>query len=107
MVTPDQQRAAADYLSEHYGISQRRICRVIGAVSFGATIPSQTPGRRAGREPGDQAAGPPASAFRITVVLELDVPREEFGDALGRVSGNASSTRAHKYSSRDRPSAAK
>src|SRR5208337_4078893 len=30
VVSPDQQRAAADYLSEHYGISQRRICRVMG-----------------------------------------------------------------------------
>ena len=30
VVTPDQQRAAADYLSEQYGISQRRICRVMG-----------------------------------------------------------------------------
>jgi putative transposase len=29
-VSPDQQRAAADYLSERYGISQRRICRVLG-----------------------------------------------------------------------------
>ena len=30
MVTPDQQRAAADYLDERYGVSQRRICRVMG-----------------------------------------------------------------------------
>jgi putative transposase len=30
VVSPDQQRAAADYLSEHYGVSQRRICRVMG-----------------------------------------------------------------------------
>ena len=30
MVTPDQQRAAADYLNERYGVSQRRICRVMG-----------------------------------------------------------------------------
>jgi putative transposase len=30
VVTPDQQRAAADYLREHYGASQRRICRVMG-----------------------------------------------------------------------------
>jgi putative transposase len=29
VVTPGQQRAAADYLSESYGISQRRICRVM------------------------------------------------------------------------------
>ena len=26
VVTPDQQRAAADYLGERYGVSQRRIC---------------------------------------------------------------------------------
>jgi putative transposase len=30
VVTPDQQRAAADYLAEHYGASQRRACRVLG-----------------------------------------------------------------------------
>ena len=30
MVTPDQQRAAADYLSERYGASQRRICGAMG-----------------------------------------------------------------------------
>ena len=30
MVTPDQQRAAADYLAERYGASQRRTCRVMG-----------------------------------------------------------------------------
>ena len=29
MVSPDQQRAAADYLDEKYGVSQRRICRVM------------------------------------------------------------------------------
>ena len=29
MVTPDQQRAAADYLSERYKVSQRRISRVM------------------------------------------------------------------------------
>ena len=28
--SPDQQRAAANYLSEQYGVSQRRICRVLG-----------------------------------------------------------------------------
>jgi len=28
-VTPDQQRAAADYLAERYGVSQRRACRVM------------------------------------------------------------------------------
>ena len=30
MVTPTQQRAAAKYLGENYGISQRRACRVLG-----------------------------------------------------------------------------
>jgi putative transposase len=30
VVTPDQQRAAADYLSDRYKVSQRRICRVMG-----------------------------------------------------------------------------
>ena len=30
MVTPDQQRTAAEYLAERYGISQRRACRVMG-----------------------------------------------------------------------------
>jgi transposase InsO family protein len=30
VVTPDQQRAAADYLGERYGASQRRICGVVG-----------------------------------------------------------------------------
>ena len=29
MVSPDQQRAAADYLDQKYGVSQRRICRVM------------------------------------------------------------------------------
>ena len=29
-MTPDQQRAAADYLAERYGASQRRACRVMG-----------------------------------------------------------------------------
>ena len=35
MVSPDQQRAAADYLDERYGISQRRICRVMGRSRSG------------------------------------------------------------------------
>ena len=30
MVSPGQQRAASDYLAEEYGLSQRRICRVMG-----------------------------------------------------------------------------
>jgi hypothetical protein len=29
VVSPDQQRAAADYLGEKYGVSQRRISRVM------------------------------------------------------------------------------
>ena len=35
MVSPDQQRAAADYLGEQYGVSQRRICRVMGRSRSG------------------------------------------------------------------------
>jgi putative transposase len=35
VVTPDQQRAAADYLDERYGISQRRISRVMGRSRSG------------------------------------------------------------------------
>jgi putative transposase len=34
-VTPDQQRAAADYLDEKYGVSQRRISRVMGRSRSG------------------------------------------------------------------------
>jgi len=30
VVSPDQQRAAADYLGERYGVSQRRACRIMG-----------------------------------------------------------------------------
>jgi transposase InsO family protein len=30
VVTPDQQRAAADYLAERYGASQRRVCGAMG-----------------------------------------------------------------------------
>ena len=30
MVSPDQQRAAADYVGEQYDISQRRICHILG-----------------------------------------------------------------------------
>jgi putative transposase len=35
VVTPDQQRAAADYLDEKYGVSQRRISRVMGRSRSG------------------------------------------------------------------------
>ena len=35
VVSPDQQRAAADYLDEQYGVSQRRICRVMGRSRSG------------------------------------------------------------------------
>ena len=35
VVTTDQQRAAADYLRERYGVSQRRICRVMGRSRSG------------------------------------------------------------------------
>jgi putative transposase len=34
-VSPDQQRAAADYLDEEYGVSQRRISRVMGRSRSG------------------------------------------------------------------------
>src|SRR6516165_11669648 len=30
VVTPNQQRAAADFLGERYRVSQRRVCRVMG-----------------------------------------------------------------------------
>jgi putative transposase len=30
VVSPDQQRAAAGYVGDHYGISQRRICSILG-----------------------------------------------------------------------------
>ena len=30
MVNPDQRRAAADYLNGRYGVSERRVCRVMG-----------------------------------------------------------------------------
>jgi putative transposase len=35
VVTPDQQRAAADYLDERYGVSERRISRVMGRSRSG------------------------------------------------------------------------
>src|SRR6202034_757304 len=35
VVSPDQQRAAADYLDEKYGVSQRRISRVMGRSRSG------------------------------------------------------------------------
>src|SRR5271157_3358671 len=35
VVSPDQQRAAADYLGERYGVSQRRIGRVMGRSRSG------------------------------------------------------------------------
>jgi putative transposase len=35
VVSPDQQRAAADYLGERYGVSQRRVCRVMGRSRSG------------------------------------------------------------------------
>ena len=35
VVSPDQQRAAADYLGERYRVSQRRICRVMGRSRSG------------------------------------------------------------------------
>ena len=47
MVTPDQQRAAADYLGERYGVSQRRICGVMGrsrsTLRYRRTRPADEP----------------------------------------------------------------
>ena len=34
-MSPDRQRAAADYLDEKYGVSQRRVCRVMGRSRSG------------------------------------------------------------------------
>ena len=48
MVSPDQQRAAADYLSDSYEVSQRRICRLMGRSR--STLRYQ-PKRRADEEP--------------------------------------------------------
>jgi putative transposase len=47
VVSPDQQRAAADYLGERYGESQRRICGVMGrsrsTLRYRRTHPSDEP----------------------------------------------------------------
>ena len=47
MVSPDQQRAAADFLSERYGASQRRICGVMGrsrsTLRYRRTHPADEP----------------------------------------------------------------
>jgi transposase InsO family protein len=47
VVTADQQRAAADYLGEHYGASQRRICGVMGrsrsTLRYHRTQPADEP----------------------------------------------------------------
>ena len=47
-MSPDQQRAAADYLSDSYEVSQRRICRLMGRSR--STLRYQ-PKRRADEEP--------------------------------------------------------
>ena len=44
VVTPDQQRAAADYLGERYGVSQRRISRRDGAIALDLEISPYAPG---------------------------------------------------------------
>ena len=44
VVSPNQQRAAADYLGERYKVSQRRISRVHGTVAFGPAIPTRATG---------------------------------------------------------------
>jgi putative transposase len=47
VVSPDQQRAAADYLSERYGASERRICGVLGrsrsTLRYRRTPPADEP----------------------------------------------------------------
>jgi putative transposase len=47
VVSPDQQRAAADYLGERYGASQRRICGVMGrsrsTLRYRRTPPADEP----------------------------------------------------------------
>src|SRR5688572_6554954 len=47
VVTPTQQRAAADYLVDKHGMSQRRICRVMGrsrsTVRYRPTAPAEEP----------------------------------------------------------------
>jgi putative transposase len=47
VVSPDQQRAAADYLGERYGVSQRRICGVMGrsrsTLRYRRTHPADEP----------------------------------------------------------------
>jgi putative transposase len=48
VVSPNQQRAAADYLNDRYKVSQRRICRVMGRSR--STLRYQ-PTRRADEEP--------------------------------------------------------
>jgi len=48
VVSPGQQRAAADYLGERYGIAQRRACRVLGR--------SRSTWRYRGRRRGDEPA---------------------------------------------------
>ena len=65
VVSPDQQRAAADYLSENYGISQREICHILGRTCLVLRYrraPSDEPTLN-----GDQKVGPPTSAFLDTV----------------------------------------
>jgi transposase InsO family protein len=47
-VSPDQQRAAADYLGERYKISQRRISRVLG---LSRSVLRYRPSRRADEQP--------------------------------------------------------
>jgi transposase InsO family protein len=47
VVSPAQQRTAADYLAEEYGLSQRRVCRVMGrsrsTVRYRRTPPADEP----------------------------------------------------------------
>jgi len=48
VVSPDQQRAAADYLGERYKISQRRISRVLG---LSRSVLRYRPSRRVDEQP--------------------------------------------------------
>ena len=73
VVSPDQQRAAADYVGETYDISQRRICRVLGRSRSVLRYRRKRSDRRAGLEPGDQtvSARHPRYGYRMIHALLL------------------------------------
>jgi putative transposase len=66
VVSPDQQWAAADYLDERYGVSQRRICRVIDRPHSGLRYrPRRRPNEPAlNREIKELAWRHPRSGYR-------------------------------------------